>query len=238
MTRCGSHGVVELSDGERVRDFRPGMFHYVGESDDVKFNSPQGAPVSFAPYMEHEGRTFAAGAGSPYEMLTGKWAGIPYNGARIITNIEDANIDVLQMGHFKTIVVLYQHFVTRGINVGIIDVDPLAYRAEPWLYWAMRLIPPARASIDPSREDRNDLVNVEACVQPHSDIVERKTGQPAETVYRRIKRNRALMTENGLEIHMPNMGRDPGSDGTAPTQPGDTNQESSDANNERQAVGA
>jgi hypothetical protein len=43
------------------------------------------------------------------------------------------------------------------------------------------------------------------------------------------------MEANGIDTTMPQMGRD--AEG-APTQPGDSNQESSDANEERQAVGA
>jgi capsid protein len=141
------------------------------------------------------------------------------------------------MGHYKAVLAIYQHYVTRMVSSGQLDVDPVAYRAEPWLYWSVRVIPPARASIDPSREDRNELVNVESCIQPHSDVVERKTGEPAEKIYRRIQRNRKMMEKYELEVHMPNMGRDEGGE-NSPTQPGDKNQESSDANSDRQAVGA
>lgn len=226
------HGVVEDSDGRRQREIMPGMINYVPNADAIDFSNPTGAPASFEPFMEEQDRKFAIGAGTPYEMLTGNWGNLAYNAARIIWNIDESTVDVLQMGQFKAVIAIYQHFISRMVATGQLDIDPIAYRSEPWLYWAVRVIPPARASIDPAREDRNDLVNVESCVQPHSDVVERKTGEPAETIYRRIKRNREMMKKFGLEEHMPNMGRD-----KPPTQPGDTNQESSDANEERQAVG-
>jgi capsid protein len=230
-----AHGVVEDSTGRRLRDIQPSMIHYVGPTDEVQFSNPTGAPATFDKFMEHQGRMFAAGAGTPYEMLTGNWGNLAYNAARIIWNVDEAAVDVLQMGHIKAVLATYQHYVSRMVATGQLEVDPLAYRSEPWLYWSVRVIPPARASIDPAREDRNDLVNVESCVQPHSDVVERKTGEPAEKIYRRIQRNRKVMADFGLEVHMPNMGRDEGD--KSPTQPGDSNQESSDANNERQAVG-
>lgn len=229
-------GIVEDSNGKRLKDIQPSMIHYVPNADDVTFSNPTGAPASFQPFMEEQDRKFAIGAGTPYEMLTGNWGNLAYNAARIIWNVDESTVDVLQMGHFKAVSAIYQHFVSRMVATGQLDIDPIAYRSEPWLYWASRVIPPARASIDPSREDRNDLVNVESCVIPHSDVVERKTGEPAEVVLRRIKRSRALLKKFGLEEHMPNMGRDEGD--KSPTQPGDTNQESSDANEERQAVGA
>jgi capsid protein len=233
-SQMDAHSVVTDTDGRRIRDIQPSMIHYVGQNDEVQFSNPSGAPQSFEPYMEHEGRMFSAGAGCPYELMTGKWKGIPYNGARIVWNQEEATIDVLQLGLSKAVTWLYRHFITRLIEAGLVDIDPVSYRSEPWLYWGLRPIPPARMSLDPSREDRNELVLIEAGVKPHSDFVERKTGQAASKIYRRINRNRAEMEENGIDTTMPQMGRD---EAEVPTQIGDDNQESSDANEERQAVG-
>lgn len=230
--QMAAHSVVTDSDGRQVRDIRPGEIHYVGPNDEVQFSNPQGAPATFVQYMEHEGRMFAAGAGTSLPMLSGDWRGLPYNGARIVWNQEEAAVDVLQLGHAMSVRWVYRHFVTRMISTGQIDIDPVLYRDQPWLFWGARVIRPARMSLDPAVEDRNELVLIESCIKPHSDFVERKTGQPASNVYRRIKRNRAEMEENELEIHMPQMGRDEvGMEGQdAPDQRGDKNQESSDAN--------
>jgi len=238
-----SQGVVSDADGKRVREINPGMIHYTGVSDNVTLSQPSGPPTAFGPYMEHEARMFAAGAGGSYEAIAGNWSGISYSGGRIIWNVEEGTVDVLQMGHAKTVLALYRHFVLRAAISGIVDIDQVALRGEPWTYWAARVIRPKRMSIDPAREDRNELVKIEAGVKPASDFVEKENGMPAEKVYARIKRDRANREEYGLEIHMPQMGRDqelmPDGEkpGGAPTQRGDKNQESSDANSERQAVG-
>lgn len=226
-----STGVVTQNDGRRERDINPGTIHYVGEADGVETTNPGGAPQSFDKYMEYEGRMFGAGAGSAYEMLTGNWQNLAYNAARIIWNLDEAAVDVLQKGHVKTLLAIYAHFVTRMVVTGQVEIDAVAYRAEPWLYWAGRPIPPARASIDPSREDRNEMVLIEGGIKPHSDMVERKTGQPAANVYRRIYQAFKLMKLWNLNTTMPNMGRD-GKGPNSPTQAGDKNQESSDANSE------
>jgi capsid protein len=212
------------------------MIQYLGPADEVTFSNPKGPDASFGPYMEHQGREFAAGCGTSYEMLSGNWQGLSYSAARVIWNIEDATTAILQLGHEKAVKWLYRHFVTRAINAGIIDVDPIAYRSDPWTYWASRVVYPPKASIDPAREDRNEMVKAEACLIPASELVERINGKPA------VKRDRELREEFGLEVHMPQMGRDqelmPESEGSGPTQPGDPNPESSDANSDRQAVGA
>lgn len=226
-----STGVVTQSDGRRERDINPGMIHYVGEADGVETTNPGGAPQSFEKYMEYEGRMFAAGAGSPYEMLTGNWQNLAYNAARIIWNLDEAAVDVLQKGHVKTMLAVYAHYVTRMVVTGRVEIDQVEYRAAPWMYWAGRPIPPARASIDPSREDRNEMVLIEGGIKPHSDMVERKTGQPASTIYRRIYQCFKLMKLWNINTTMPNMGRD-GGEPNSPTQAGDKNQASSDANSE------
>ncbi len=237
-----AQGVVTDSDGKRVSTINPGRISYLGYSDSIEFGTPTGPTGSFAPFMEYESRMFAAGCGTAAELLTGNWQGLSYSAARVIWNIEEATTAIIQLGHEKTIKWLYRHFVTRAINSGIVDVDPIEYRSDPWTYWASRVVYPPKSSIDPAREDRNEMVKVEACLQPASELVERINGKPARQVYAAVKRDRELREEFGLEVHMPQMGRDqelmPESEGSGPTQSGDTNQESSDANSERQAVGA
>lgn len=232
-------GVVTDSDGKKLRDITPGMIQYLGPADEVTIADPSGAPTSFVPFMEYEGRQFAAGCGTPYEMLSGKWENLSYSTGRVLFNIEDQTIDVLQMGHFKTLEAIYCNFITRAVTgtTPILDIDQAAYRSAPWLYWAARILPPPSLSIDPPREDRNDITLIEAGVKPHSDFVERKNGQPADKIYARIKRNREEMEAAGINTTMPQMGRDAPAGG-APTQMGDGNQESSDANSDRQATGA
>jgi lambda family phage portal protein len=235
-------GSVADSSGKRVKDISPGQFHYIGQSDQIEMAEPSGPSGSFAPYMDHAARMFAAGAGTSAELLTGNWQGLSYSAGRVIWNIEEATTAVIQLGHEKTVKWLYRHFVTRAINVGIIDVDSVAYRSDPWTYWASRVIYPPKSSIDPAREDRNEMVKVEAGLMPASELVERYNGKTARQVYAAVKRDRELREEFDIEVHMPQMGRDqelmPDAEGSGPTQPGDTNQESSDANSERQAVGA
>lgn len=228
-------GAVEDSSGKRIRDIQPSMIHYMGQADSVTLSNPTGAPASFKDFIEVADRKFAAACGTPYEMLTGDWSGLAYNAARIIWNMDEAAVDVLQMGHFKAVQAMYQHFVTRMVVTGQFAIDAAEYRSQPWIYWACRVIPPARASIDPAREDRNDLVNVAGRVIPHSLVVERKNGEPYDNVLRRIARDEKTLAKYGLQIQVAGMGDD-GSEG--PTQPGDTNQKSSDANTERQTVGA
>lgn len=232
-------GDVVDSDGKRVRDMAPGQIQYLGLADDVSFSNPSGAPASFADFMRYEASAFAVGAGSSYEILTNDFRGMSYSSLRALWNIEEATSGVLHKAHAETLLEVYRHFVTRCVTAGIIEVSQVEYRSQPWVYWSARVIPPRRASIDPAREDRNSMTLAEASIIPASDLVEQKTGMPAEKIYRRVAKDRAIRRELGLEENMPNMGRDPMDESPqSPTQPGDGNQDSSDANSDRQEVGA
>jgi lambda family phage portal protein len=238
-------GAVIDADGKRVRDMSPGQFHYVGATDRVEFNNPSGPSNTFEPFMENEARMFAAGAGTSYELLANNWKGLTYSAGKILWNAEDGTIDVLQLYLTEAILDVWRNFVTRCVisSRSIVDVDQVAFRSEPWHWFAVRVIPPRKRSIDPAREDRNDMTKAEAGIIPVSDLVEKANGQPADKVYARIERDRANRRKHGLEIHMPNMGRDEqgGGSNSSPTQPGDTNEKSSDANSDApssQAAGA
>lgn len=236
-----SHGAVEDADGKRIRSMLPGQFFYGGLADEITFNSPSGPTATFGPYMEYEGRQFAAACLTSYELLTGDWKGMSYSTARLLFNVENGRVAVLQLAHEKTAKWIYRHFVSRAILTGMIDVDPVAYRSNPWTYWAARVVYPPNPSIDPSREDRNEMVLIEAGFKPGSDLIERLNGKPARDVYKAVQRDRKLRKDCGLEEHLPQMGRDQEltgePTGRPPTQRGDRNQEASDANRERQAVG-
>lgn len=212
------------ADGKLVRSIEPGRIQYLGESDEVTPTSPSGAPASFDPFMQHQARMFAAGCGSSYEFLSNDFRGMSYSTARVLHNIEEATCDVKHAAHEKMLVAIWRHFVNRMILVeSMLDIDAVAYRSDPWIYEAVRIVPPKRRPVDPTREDRAELTLVEKEMKPASDFVESTNGQPARQVYRRIKRDKAHRQEAGLqEIQDPTR--------QIPTRPGDENPAASVAN--------
>ncbi len=232
-------GFVFDSNGQRQVEMEPGRINYMGLNDEVTLSNPQGAPASYETFVNHQGRMFAVGAGAPYEVIANDYRGMSYSNSKAIHNIEDGNCAVAHKSQAETLVAVYRHFVTRLVLTGLLEgISSLAYRSEPWKFWAVRVIPPAKPSLDPAREDRGELVLAEAGIKPASELVERKNGKPASAVYKRVAKDRKDRRKHGLEEHMPQMGRDFEQQKGVPTQPGDTNEASSRANTTRQEVGA
>lgn len=223
-------GTVVDADGKRVKSFAPGMIQYVGESDQIDIATPQGAPASFDSFMHRQTTMFAAGANTSYPFLTNDFRGLNYNTLKVVWNTEEGACDIAHQAQADAIIWVYSHFVNRAILVaGLIEVDVAAYKSQPWLYSSVRVIPPARRSIDPAREDNAEIRLIENEIKPASDLVERKNGQPAPQVYKRIARDKQQREGLGLSP----IEKIP----TGQTMPGDLNDESSDANKERQEVG-
>ncbi|CAE7465003.1 gene 4 [Symbiodinium pilosum] len=220
-------GLVTNYRGERLRTMQPGEYQYAGVADRVTFNNPQGAPATFGEFQMFQATMIAAGAGTSYPFISNDFRGLNYNTLKVVWNAEEAACDVAHQAQADALVWVYWHFVNRCILVAnAIDVEVSAYRSEPWVYSAVRVIPPARRSIDPAREDNAEIRLIENGIKPASDLVERKNGQPAPAVYKRIKRDKAQREAEGVAP----VERAP----SGQTMPGDLNDESSEANSERQ----
>lgn len=67
--------------GQRVEQFEPGMITYLGDSEDVRFATPQPS-AGYPEYVRHQLRAIAAGLGMPYEVLTGDLSQTNYSSIR------------------------------------------------------------------------------------------------------------------------------------------------------------
>lgn len=232
-------GEVLDADNRRVREYAPGTVNYFGLSDNISLSNPQGAPSSYEAFMRQQDMKFAAGCGSSYEILANDFRGLSYSTARVLWNVEEASCEVAQENHADLLRAVWCNFVYRMATTpdSGFDVDQTAFRSQPWHFCAVRIIRPKKAAVDPQREHRDELTMVEAAVKPGSDFVERMNGIPARKVYRRVARDRAARRAEGIEEHMPNMGRDPQEESDrAPTQAGDGNPAAVEPNEDRAGV--
>lgn len=226
---------VKREDGKRLQGMSPGRYEYINPDETIEFNNPHQTQQSYMPFQEHQGRMFGAGVCTPYELLSGDWRGVTYSAGKIIVNGDEALTERGQQFVAIGVEATWQHIVTRAITGGLLPgASQVLYRANPWAYWRMNIIPPKRRSIDPAREQRTEHGKIEAGALPVQDYIEQVSGRPAEEVLEAAKRGREMLRSAGFIEHMPQMGRDQlsgsGESNRPPTQPGDDNPESSDAN--------
>ncbi len=233
----GAGSVVDGA-GRRVEEMSPGQVQYLGETDDITMSNPSGAPATYEPFVSHQGRQYAAGAGTSYEVAANDFRGMSYSAGRLVWNAEYATCDVMHAAHAECLIEIYTAFVFSMVRMPESDlgIDLIEFVSRPWDFCAVRVIAPPRAPIDPAREDRNALTMVEKGVTPFSDLVERKNGEPAQQTYQRIARDNALrdrivgtlQVDRGLPPDQP----------SGPTQPGGTNPAASEANGQTEGAPA
>ena len=73
--------VNNLSAGDRIESFEPGMIEYLEPGKDVKFASPS-ANGDYVDYMRMQLHAVAAGVGLTYELLTGDLSQVNYSSIR------------------------------------------------------------------------------------------------------------------------------------------------------------
>jgi len=72
---------TDSGSGQRIESFEPGMITYLGDSEDVKFATPQ-LSAGYSDYVRHQLRSIASGLGIPYEILTGDLSQTNYSSIR------------------------------------------------------------------------------------------------------------------------------------------------------------
>lgn len=144
-----------LPTGERIEDLEPGTVTYLRDGQEITFGNPNRPSGTFAPYMEHHLRGISAALNYPYELLVKNWTGLSYSTGRL--SLIDGR---LAFGCQQQLLIeqfldpLWAHLVTQSVVYGALGehVDAIAFRSEPWVYYANAWVPPGWPWIDPTKE--------------------------------------------------------------------------------------
>jgi lambda family phage portal protein len=79
-------GAVEFDGAQPLAPMQPGLMQELGLGEDVKFSNPPEAGVSFSDYMRTQHLGTAAGAGLPYEIMSGDIKEVSDRTLRVMIN--------------------------------------------------------------------------------------------------------------------------------------------------------
>lgn len=132
------------NSGQRYQEVRPGGIHYLAANEEVSFGSPSRPGNTFAPFMEWNDRSKAAGMNFPYEMLAKNWGGLSFAAGRL--SLADARLFVKsqQKLHIESwLCPIWGRMVEEAVIVGAVDIPPRLYQRSPWVFRAHEWGPPA-----------------------------------------------------------------------------------------------
>jgi len=177
-----SNGVTD-ANGFPIERFEPGMFAYLENGKDVKFNNPA-ISVGMEMYLRTQYRRIANGSRMPYELLTGDWSQANFATGRI------------GMLNFRRLVTSIQHnviihsfcqptwdwFIDMAIAVGALPEGD--YPCE----WQ----PPEFEDIQPIDDARADLLNIRMGKKSLKSVIAKSGRNPDQVMKEIIEMNKIL----------------------------------------------
>lgn len=172
LDRDGATPMVGLEPGS-MQELMPG--------EEVEFSTPPDAGNTYVDFMRQQLQAAAAGAGIPYELLTGDMRGVNDRLMRVILNEFRRRIEQLQFG-------VYVHQLCRPVRAAWLDMAYLSgalqlpdYVARRREYLRTRWVPQGWAYIHPVQDVQSRQMEVAAGFTSRSEVVLR-SGYDAEQI--------------------------------------------------------
>lgn len=185
------------SDGAPLVGLEPGSMQELMEGEEVKFSDPPDAGNTYVDFMRQQLQAAAAGAGLPYELLTGDMGDISDRVLRVLLNDFRRRIEQLQFG-------VYVFQLCRPVRAAWLDTAVLSgaialpdYTAKRRDYLRTRWVPHGWAYIHPVQDVEGKLKEIKGGLNSRSEHVLR-TGYDAEQVDAENAQDNARAEKLGL----------------------------------------
>lgn len=170
------------SDGSTpMVGLEPGSMQELLPGEEVEFSDPPDAGNTYVDFMRQQLQAAAAGAGIPYELLTGDMRGVNDRLMRVVLNEFRRRIEQLQFG-------LYVHQLCRPVRAAWLDMAYLSgalslpdYSTRRRDYLRTRWVPQGWAYINPVQDVQARQMEVAAGFTSRSEVVLR-SGYDAEQI--------------------------------------------------------
>jgi lambda family phage portal protein len=175
----------------------PGTMQELLPGEEVEFSKPPDAGNNYPDFMRQQLLAAAAGAGLPYEILTGDMRDVNDRALRVVLNEFRRRLEQLQFG-------VYVHQLCRPVRAAWMDMAVLSgalalddYAQRRREYLRTRWVPQGWAYIHPVQDVQSRMLEVNAGFASRSEMVLR-TGYDAETVDEENAADAARAREKGL----------------------------------------
>lgn len=159
----------------------PGTMQELAAGEEVEFSSPPDAGNNYPDFMRQQLMASAAGAGIPYELLTGDMRDVNDRTMRVVLNEFRRRLEQLQFS-------VYVHQLCRPVRAAWMDMAVLSgalslpdYAMRRREYLRTRWVPQGWAYINPVQDVQARAMEVNAGFASRTEMVLR-TGYDAETV--------------------------------------------------------
>ena len=160
----------EVYEGDRVTEFSPGMFHYLGQGQQVNIPDMDSPSGEFEPFMRSMLRSMASGIGVSYESLSRDYSTSNYSSSRLALIEDRAQFRTLQnylIENFHSRV--FETFLDMAVLSGTLNLP--TFDAEPERYRRVKWIPRSFDWVDPLKECQANKEAVKAGFKTQAQVL-------------------------------------------------------------------
>ncbi len=193
----GLRGVTTDSDsGNKIETLENALIEYLRPGEKICFADHNRPGSSFEPFTRLVLRMVAVSTGVTYELLTGDYNNINYSNLRGIRNDFMKIVGPLQQRHIRQFSQpVFAAFLESAVLSGRLNLP--GYYGNPRPYLAGRWQPPGVESIDPLREGKAFIDQVNGLLRSPQEITAAR-GRDYEEVLNEIAEAKRMADERGL----------------------------------------
>lgn len=175
----------------------PGTMQELAPGEEVEFSDPPDAGNNYAEFMREQLTAIAAGAGLPYELLTGDLRNISDRVIRVILNEFRRRVEQRQQAIFvhQFCRKVWCAFLDTAVLSGAIDLP--GYASNPRPFRRVRWVPQGWAYIHPVQDVQADRLAVRAGFTSRTEVA-LKRGSDAEAIDLENQADNARADQYGL----------------------------------------
>ncbi|WP_277657202.1 phage portal protein [Seleniivibrio woodruffii] len=194
------NGVQKGADGSKIERMRNAIIEYLRPGEKVSFNAAVRNSEGFERMAKFILRTWAIMEGISYELLTGDYQGLNYSSLRGIRNDLGMGFYPMQVQHMRRFVnPIYREWLQWEVMSGGLDLP--GYFQNPYMYYAIDGIGPHMPNVDPLREGKADIQDIQAGLKSPQEVIKGRGGDP-DTVLAQCEEWKRKCDEKGLAFDL------------------------------------
>ena len=161
--------IVQVGDGNRIEQFKPGLIAYARGGKDIKFNQPS-STAGVAEWLRVQLHIIAAGFRVPYELMTGDLSQVNFSSSRVGLNEFRRMIEAMQ---WQIIIPMFcqpiwRWFCEAAFAAGLIPT------ADVPVEWA----PPKLQAVDPKKYTMVNLLSIRSGTMTLAEVIAKRGRNP------------------------------------------------------------
>ena len=184
--------------GKKIDEIENAIIEYLSQGEDIKIATNPRPGSNFPPTVKLMISMFSATTNVPYELLSFDYSGLTYSSSRVSRNDFVHYIKPVVVRHIRRFATpTFKPFLESAVMNGRLTLP--GFFANPAPYYKAEWQPPGMESIDPLRESKATISEIDALIRSPQEVALAR-GRDYQTLIQEIKRAKQLQKDAGLEV--------------------------------------